>query len=709
MSGNRRIALPVLLGAATAVFVAVGLTALSGARPLASLGLPDPGGLTTYGLPAARTLSEIAAVLTVGALLSAALLIPSERDGFLGLAGYRALRAASYTAAAWTVAALLMIPLTIADTLGRPLTSVLGFGQLVAVVPRLEVATAWLVTALFAVVVFAGCRIALNWGTSVVLLVVAVVGLLPVAATGHSAAGGSHDVATDSLMLHMVAAALWIGGLVGLLGLAGARGAGAGLLTTAVPRFSRLALVCWVVMAVSGVINALVRLPLSALFGTGYGGLLLAKTSALLVLGFLGYQQRRRAVPAAAEGRPGGLLRLGVVEVLIMLGTIGLAVALGRSAPPVGPRVRPSLTEVVIGYDLYGPPTLARILVDWRFDLILGSLSVVLAVLYLVGLRRLIRRGDTWARGRTAAWLAGCAVVLFATSSGIGRYAPAMFSVHMGQHMLLSMLAPILLVLGAPITMALRTLPAAGRDAPPGLREWLLRALHSAPARWLTHPLVVAPLFVGSYYVLYFSGLFEDSLPWHPAHLMMKVHFLATGVLFFWPLIGVDPSPRAMPPVLRLGVLFASVPFHAFFGVALMSSHEVIGRYFYSGLRLSWVPDLLADQRLGGGLAWATGELPMLVVVIALVAQWARTDERLARRADRQADRDGDADLAAYNAMLRQLDDSGCTSASDRSDAHRHRQEDSSESATAATGVVAEPAGVVAEREVTEREATDRR
>jgi putative copper resistance protein D len=135
----------------------------------------------------------------------------------------------------------------------------------------------------------------------------------------------------------------------------------------------------------------------------------------------------------------------------------------------------------------------------------------------------------------------------------------------------------------------------------------------------------------------------------------MKVHFLATGLLFFWPLIGVDPSPRAMSPVLRLGVLFASVPFHAFFGVALMSSHEVIGRYFYSGLALPWVPDLLADQRLGGGLAWATGEVPMLIVVVAMVAQWSRIDERAARRGDRRADRDGDADLTAYNAMLRRM------------------------------------------------------
>ena len=673
LTGAARVLPSVIVGAGIAVVVAAGLTAVSGARPLVALGLPDPGALTTYGLPVVRTLSEIAAVLTVGSLLLATFLTSPEPDGFLGLTGYRALRAASYTSAAWTVGALLLVPLTVSDTVGRPLTGVLGFGQLVVVVPRLAVASAWLLTAVFAVVVCAGCRIVLSWGSSVILLVLAVTGLLPVAATGHSAAGGAHDLATDSLIVHVIAAALWVGGLVALLGLAGIyrrtaqqaqQGEAGAQLVSAVPRFSALALVCWLAMAVSGVLNALVRIPLSSVVGSWYGTLLIGKVTALLGLGVLGCLQRRRAVAAAAEGRVGSLMRLGAGEVLIMLGTIGLAVALGRSAPPVSAAARPSRTEVLIGYDLHGPPTWWRVLFDWRFELILGTAAIVLAVTYLLGVRKLARRGDHWPLGRTAAWLAGCAVVLFATCSGVGRYAPAMFSMHMAQHMMLSMLAPILLVLAAPVTLALRALPTAARDSPPGPREWLLRAVHSPTARWLTHPLVSAPLFVGSYYVLYFSGLFDEALPSHLAHLAMSLHFLLTGVLFFWPLIGVDPAPRRMSPVLRLGVVFASVPFHAFFGVTLMSAKEVIGRVFYSSLRLPWVPDLLDDQRLGGGLAWATGEVPMLLVVITLVVQWSRMDERLARRADRQADRDNDAELAAYNAMLRQMAGGGAAEGS---------------------------------------------
>jgi cytochrome c oxidase assembly factor CtaG len=166
---------------------------------------------------------------------------------------------------------------------------------------------------------------------------------------------------------------------------------------------------------------------------------------------------------------------------------------------------------------------------------------------------------------------------------------------------------------------------------------------------------VALVLFVGSFYVLYMSGLFDAALELHWAHLAMNAHFLLVGYVFYWPVIGIDPAPRRLPHLARLGMVFASLPFHAFFGVILMSMQTVIGERFYRGLGLPWTIDLLADQRLGGGIAWATGELPLLVVLIALLMQWARADEREARRADRRADADGDAELEAYNAMLRQL------------------------------------------------------
>lgn len=643
-----------VLGLVVAGLVAGGLAALTGARPVASLGLPDPGALTTIGLPAVRAVTESAIVLAIGAALTAAFLVPPQRSGYLDVAGYRALRIGTWCAVAWTAGSLLMVPLSVADALGRPLAQVLSPGLLVDLVPRLGDAESWVWTAVLGALALVGCRTVLTWGWSVVLFGTTFLGPLPVAFTGHSSTGGAHDLATNSLILHVLAAALWVGGLAALLALAVARGADrATALATAVPRFSRMALACWLVLAGTGVVNALVRVPLSDLATTTYGLLVLGKVAALIVLGAIGAVHRRTSVGAAARGDARALLRLGGLEVLLMFATVGLAVALGRSAPPDTGFV-PSRADALIGYDLPGPPTLARLAFDWRFDVVYGSAAVLLAIAYALGVRRLRRRGDAWPVGRTAAWSAGCVVLLLATSSGIGRYAPALFSVHMGQHMLLGMLAPILLVLGAPVTLALRALPPAGRTGAAGPREWLLAAVHAPFARVLTHPFVTLPLFVGSYYALYFSGLFDAALYEHWAHLAMNAHFLVVGVLFFWPLVGIDPSPRRWPPAARLGIVFASVPFHAFFGVAIMSGHNVIGGGFYRALGLPWV-DLVADQHLAGGLAWASGEVPLLLVVIALVVQWSRQDERSARRDDRRADADGGADLAAYNAMLRNL------------------------------------------------------
>jgi putative copper resistance protein D len=313
------------------------------------------------------------------------------------------------------------------------------------------------------------------------------------------------------------------------------------------------------------------------------------------------------------------------------------------------------VTAVEIGYDLPGPPTVARVLFDWRFDLILGTAALVFAGLYLAGVWRLRKRGDAWPTGRIVAWLCGCAVLLFATSSGIGRYMPAMFSVHMAAHMLLSMMVPVLLVLGAPVTLALRALPAAGGDDPPGPREWLLAALHSRVSLLLTNPIVATVIFVAGFYGLYFGGIFDVAASSHAAHVAMNLHFLLTGYLFYWVVIGVDPTPRPIPPIAKLAVVFASLPLHAFFGVVLMGTKAVLAGDFYRSLQLSWHGDLLSDQRLGGGIAWSAGEVPLVLVLLALLIQWRRSDQRISTRMDRAADRDDDADLAAYNAMLSKL------------------------------------------------------
>jgi putative copper resistance protein D len=410
-------------------------------------------------------------------------------------------------------------------------------------------------------------------------------------------------------------------------------------------------------MALSGVVNALVRVSPSDLLDSRYGWLVMGKVAALGTLGVIGWQQRRRGVAALAadpEAR-GPLIRLALIEAVVFGLTFGIAVALGRTPPPPPLVYNPSIPAIEIGYDFAGPPTLTRVLFDWRFDLIFGTAAIVFALVYLAGVRRLRRRGDAWPTGRIVAWLCGCAVLLFATSSGVGRYMPAMFSMHMAAHMLLSMLTPVLLVLGAPVTLALRALPAAGRDDPPGPREWILAAVHSRVSRILTNPVVATALFVAGFYGLYFGGIFDAAAGSHAAHIAMNLHFLLTGYLFYWVVIGVDPTPRPIPSLGKLAMVFASLPLHAFFGVALMSTNTVLAGSFYESLKLYWHDDLIGDQRLGGGIAWAAGEVPLVLVLMALLIQWRRSDQRTATRLDRAADRDDDADLAAYNAMLAEL------------------------------------------------------
>ncbi|OBH97356.1 cytochrome c oxidase assembly protein [Mycobacterium sp. E2733] len=649
---------PLLVGVALlAGCTAAGIGALSLADALTATGLPNPGPVTTLGLPFVRAAGEIAAVLAVGSFLFAAFLVPPQASGVLDADGYRALRLGTVASGVWAVCAALLVPLTVSDVSGRPLVALLNPVRIWSVAGLVTTASAWRWTAALAALVMLASLSVLRWSWTPLLFAGSLLTLIPLGLTGHSSAGGSHDLATNSLLIHLVAAGLWAGGLLALAAY-GLRGGGH--VALAARRFSAIALWCWVAMAVSGLVNAAVRVPLGDLLTTDYGRLVVGKFAALCMLGGIGWRQRRSSVvglqaeptqPAARRA----LLRLALAEAAVFALTFGIAVGLGRTPPPPPPSRLPSIPEAEIGYDFSGPPTPARILFDWRFDLIFGSAAIVFAALYVAAVVRLRRRGDAWPPGRTAAWLLGCFALLFVTSSGVGRYMPAMFSVHMVAHMGLSMLVPILLVLGAPVSLALRALPAAGRDDPPGMREWLLAALHSRYSRFVTNPVVATVLFVAGFYGLYLSNLFDTAVSSHAGHLAMNLHFLISGYLFYWIVIGVDPTPRPIPPLAKVGVVFASLPLHAFFGVVLMGTRRVLGADYYRSLGLTWHTDLLGDQRLGGGIAWAAGELPLVIVMLALLVQWARSDDRTARRLDRAADRDDDAELAAYNAMLAEL------------------------------------------------------
>ncbi|WP_128377099.1 cytochrome c oxidase assembly protein [Streptomyces cavernae] len=302
------------------------------------------------------------------------------------------------------------------------------------------------------------------------------------------------------------------------------------------------------------------------------------------------------------------------------------------------------------------PFTLGRGL-EWSADPFFLIACLVGLGLYAWGVARLTRRGDKWPVGRTVSFTAGVLSVLLVMCTGLNDYGMVMFSVHMVQHMVISMLSPILILLGAPITLALRALPTAGGNRK-GPRELLLMLLHSRYMRIITHPAFTIPMFIASLYALYFTPLFDSLMGSKTGHIAMMVHFLAVGMVFFWPIMGIDPGPHRPGHLMRMLLLFAGMPFHAFFGIALMmASSPMVGTY--SDPPASLGIDALADQNAAGGIAWAFSEIPSVLVLIALLFQWYRSEQRQARRTDRAADRDGDKELEAYNAYLASLNARG--------------------------------------------------
>ncbi|WP_329023024.1 MULTISPECIES: cytochrome c oxidase assembly protein [unclassified Streptomyces] len=278
---------------------------------------------------------------------------------------------------------------------------------------------------------------------------------------------------------------------------------------------------------------------------------------------------------------------------------------------------------------------------------------VLAVLLYGYGVLRLRRRGDEWPVGRTVLFVVGVLTIALVMCTRLNDYGMAMFSVHMVQHMVISMLSPILLLLGAPVTLALRALPVAPRGTK-GPRELLLMLLHSRYMKIVTHPAFTIPLFIASLYGLYFTPLFDYLMGSTTGHLVMMVHFLAVGLFFFWPIMGVDPGPHRPGYVMRMLELFAGMPFHAFFGIALMMASTPMVEV-YKNPPASLGIDALSDQSAAGGIAWAFSEIPSVVVLVALVFQWYRSEQRTAKRTDRAADRDGDQELQAYNAYLASL------------------------------------------------------
>ena len=625
--------------------------ALSGVTRYAEIGDGYPGFPTCVAATVGYFLAAILGGFVLGGRVFIVAGARPDPAGKIDAGVYRAHLAVQRAAIAWAVIAAAMVVLAAADGSGVGVGRVVASGAIGDAVGASEPPRAWIVVVVCAAV--AAIR-SLRWVGHCVLMVPAAIGVVAVAVTGNAGQGPNHDYATSSVIVFWLAVAVWVGVKAAWVNGLGRDGEISAARCDPVfrRRLAWVQVVCGGSALVYGAVLLGLLLPARFVVTTGYGRLAVVAAILLVTVWAVDIVTLMRL-----RRDPQHLVTVsGAATMVLLLAAVATISAMATRTAPGLLAHHFTVWDVLLGYRLPDPPNVIRLITIWRFDPLIGVAAIIAALGYLLGVLRLHRRGDRWPPARTGCWITGCIGLLIVSSSGVTAYGSAMFSMHMAEHMSLNMFVPVLLVLGAPVTLALRALPPAADGRAPGPREWLLRLIHSPVTRFLAHPVVAFLLFVVSLYLVYFTPVFDTLARYHWGHELMSIHFVLVGYLFFWVIIGEDPGPRRLPFLGRLGLLFAVMPFHAFFGIATMTMTGLIGATFYRYLSLPWLANLNHDQWVGGAIAWASSELPVIIVVVVLVAQWARSDRREADRTDRHADRDyADDELAAYNAMLAEL------------------------------------------------------
>jgi cytochrome c oxidase assembly factor CtaG/putative copper export protein len=616
--------------------------------------LSDPGPVVRWGLPIAKLLVNLGAAGMIGALVLTCFALSPREPGYNTALDFAAASAAFFTVASavtgfFTFLQVTNVPLSFDDRFSATL------GQFFT---QIQVGQAWLGSTLVAAAVTVLCFAVRNQTAVLFVAALAVAALVPMAQQGHSAGAQGHDSAITALGLHLAFAAAWLGGLLTIILLR--KQLAAGRINAVLGRYSSLALVCFIVVAASGYVSAELRIGTLDKLLTPYGILVLVKVAALIVLGCFGVTQRRFFVDRMQRSTTPAsswFWWLVLAELGFMGLASGVAAALAKTATPVAQVVGsliPSSTpaQFLTGEPLPPPLTFSRYFTEWNFDLAWVLFCAFGIFFYLAGVWRLRRRGDTWPLYRSILWVLGMITLFYITNGGVNVYQKYLFSTHMLMHMVLTMLVPVLLVPGAPVTLAARAIRKR-KDGSRGPREWILLAVHSKPAGILSNPFVAAALFAGSLWVFYYSPIFSWATTDHIGHEWMVIHFLITGYLFVQSLIGIDPVPFRLPYPFRLLLLLGTMAFHAFFGLAIMTGTGLFLADWYGAM--GWGSSALADQQAGGGIAWSIGELPTIALAIIVAIQWSRSDEKETRRRDRNADRTNEAELTEYNARLARL------------------------------------------------------
>ena len=586
---------------------------------------------------------QLTGVLSIGLLLTLGFL---ETDVRGAVSNFRLAKKVKSALLAWIITILIFILIQIAYLLEQPISASFDLTVIRSYLTQTSVGKSYLVQLLGVLIVL---LIPLKKVLSTYIsLIIALIAITAPIFQSHGTSSSHHGLAIGALVIHVIALSFWVGGLFGLTQLSKAQK------LIALPRFSELALWSAITVVITGAATAWTRLDSISSWQSKYGAITILKIFLAFTLIGFGALHRRWIIKSDFPS----VFRLISGEIVIMFVTVFVGSWLSTVAPPTR-EVKSSQALLITGIQMPPAPTFSNILLAYDADGLMLGLLIIAVALYIKGVVILRKRGDTWPVGRTIAFALGISMVDFATSGGLGVYSHFAFSNHMMAHMFLGMIAPIGIVLGAPITLALRTLPQARNKDERGVRGSFIALLHSKPALVMTNPVVALAIFDGSLFTLYFTPLFGNLMQGHSGHFFMSTHFLLAGILFFQTIIGVDPAPRKVPHLVKIIIIFAAMSIHAFFSIAIMSATTLIDNGYFVLLERPWATDLLADQKLGGAIGWAMGEIPILLALIATFLQWLREDKKEAGRIDRAADRAAatgeDDDLAQYNRYLAQL------------------------------------------------------
>lgn len=608
--------------------------------------------VVTAVLSITKGLYLLSAITSFGLLLAIAFFVREEK-GRLTLEGMRVKKLAHLATLVTLVTVVGVIMSELANLLGGSLLDAFDSTTLRSFLSQTSIGRDYLVQIFAALAVMSFISRAKRVGAIYWALAFSLVGLLAPIFQSHASSAGNHGTAIGSLLFHVLFISLWVGGVIGLIVISPAERA------ASLPRFSSLALWCAAIVAISGVANAWTRLNFLSGWASLYGVLIVLKLLLMMILIGFGAVHRKNLIARGDAVKSYSLL---INEVLVMVITVAIGAWLSTTQPPVNPALANSAVDPVVnitGIAMPQEPTFWRIFSAYVPDGTFLGLLLLATALYIRGVVTLSRRGDKWPIGRTIAFAMGISFADFATSGGIGVYSHFAFSYHMIAHMTLGMIAPIGFVLSAPMTLALRALPAGRTELERGLRGSLISIIHSRYSVFITNPVTALIIFDGSLFAFYLTPLFGTLMRSHSGHLLMDIHFVLAGYLFFYVIIGVDVNPRKIPHIVRIIVLFAAMSIHAFFSITLLSTSSLVDGGYFALLHRPWNVNLLTDQHTGGAVGWAMGEIPILLALVATFIQWMREDKREAKRIDRAADRASamgeDDELAQYNRYLSEL------------------------------------------------------